>query len=195
MSPAVLVVIVVAILAVIGTGIGIAVSLSSSNQDSAAVGGAGTEDGGTSGDGQSGSGQGTDGQSGTSAATPQPSPSASQSQSAASTGPQTRFRSESGNIRCSIGQAGVVCHQRLIAYSRPASACDDIRGATVGLDDSDVTWPCLKTKILTGHILPYNHSIHAYGYTCHVSLKAGVKCENADGRGFTMEYYGGITTF
>jgi hypothetical protein len=126
----------------------------------------------------------------TSTATPTPAPELS----------RVDFRSESGNLRCAIatldGQYAAVCQQVNTNYAAPTAACaGGAPGVFVGVSVTGVFWPCMSGSIESANPLAYDTPVSHGGFTCSISYATGVRCQNPDGQGFTMEYDAGVQTF
>jgi len=110
------------------------------------------------------------------------------------------FKSQSGNVWCSVGtfsgQAGAICQQHSINYAIPSGACPtEAGGVFVGVGPSGAYWPCVSGWREPAEAIAYDAPVTQSSVTCTINLDAGVKCVNADGHGFTMEYDAGISTF
>ena len=112
------------------------------------------------------------------------------------------FKSESGNIRCSIGvfsgQPGAICQQVEIGYPVPTGACPGDAnggGVFVGVQPSGAYWPCVAMWAEPTEVLAFDTPISDSGITCTISLTTGATCVNDNGGGFSMEYSAGVTTF
>ncbi len=111
------------------------------------------------------------------------------------------IRSESGNLICRYhmvdeSSPGVVCQQPNVNYALPSAACKaGASGMVIGLTASGTMYPCLAENIKGGETLrfdtPYTHA----GVTCTINYTTGLTCKNSKGRGFTMEYDAGVSTF
>jgi hypothetical protein len=113
--------------------------------------------------------------------------------------PNRTFASASGNIQCSIGefggQPGAICQQQHVKYAVPAESCPGNSRASVGVGPDGGYWPCVSVDYLADEVLPYDTPLTVSGVTCSISLATGVRCTNASGKGFTMEYAAGISFF
>jgi len=125
--------------------------------------------------------------------TPSPAPVANVS--------NQQFKSNSGNLRCSIGtfsgQPGAICQQVNYNYAVPWGACMDQyqAGVFVGVSASGAYWPCVSYWPEPADVLAYDTPISQNGITCSINLDTGVTCTNESGNGFTMEYNAGVTQF
>lgn len=130
---------------------------------------------------------------------PKPSASLSTSQAPQVASPR-EFKSQSGNIRCSMdqfyGQPGVVCQQVLIHYDRPSQTCPTgAAGVFVAVGASGTYWPCIATSIEPAEAIAFDTPITRDGITCAINYTTGVTCRNANGNGFSMEYDRGVSLF
>lgn len=111
------------------------------------------------------------------------------------------FKSQSGNLRCSVGQfsgkPGAICQQVNINYPIPSGSCpSDLPGVFVGVGPSGAYWPCVAHFWPDpAEVIAYDTPVTQSGVTCTINLETGVRCVNEDGNGFTMEYDAGISTF
>ena len=106
------------------------------------------------------------------------------------------FASVSGNIQCSAVPQGVSCHQKNIKYTAPSGSCvTGIGGASVGVNRDGAFWPCFDAELSLTTTQPYDLPLQVYDYTCSISHDTGIRCFNANGQGFVMEYTNGIQTF
>lgn len=110
------------------------------------------------------------------------------------------FKSESGNIRCTIGtfdgQNAAICQQVNTNYAPPAGACAaGAPGVIVGVGESGAYWPCVATSIESANPIAYDTPVSQGGITCSINFNTGVRCVNERGQGFTMEYDAGVQTF
>jgi hypothetical protein len=110
--------------------------------------------------------------------------------------PPVQFQSTSGNIKCRILPDLLVCHQTQFKYTKPAAACSTgPTGVTIGLTQQGGVWPCLPGEPAESPAQPYDSPVVAYGYTCSINYDTGIRCDNGNGSGFSMEYERGIATY
>ena len=114
--------------------------------------------------------------------------------------PNRAFKSPSGNLRCSVGvfsgEPGAICQQVNINYAQPPEACPGgAEGVFVGVRPSGGYWPCVSRWREPEEIIAYDTPVTQSDVTCTINLDTGVRCVNAEGSGFTMEYDAGILTF
>lgn len=110
------------------------------------------------------------------------------------------FKSQSGNLRCSVGTfngvPGAICQQVNINYAFPAQACTTgAPGVFVGVTDSGAYWPCVPSFAEPAEVIGYDVPVTVAGMTCAINYDTGVTCTNSRGQGFTMEYDAGVRTF
>ncbi len=110
------------------------------------------------------------------------------------------FKSQSGNLRCSVGAfngvPGAICQQVNINYAFPAQACTTgAPGVFVGVTDSGAYWPCVPSFAEPAEVIAYDSPVTVAGMTCAINYDTGVTCTNSRGQGFTMEYDAGVRTF
>jgi hypothetical protein len=142
----------------------------------------------------------SDGSHAGSASTPAPTPTPTPSSIPKHVEPNQTFASSSGNLQCSIGlfagQPGAICQQLHTRYAMPKGACPaEDRSVFVGVGPEGGYWPCVSAWPVSHTVLPYDKAITRSGVTCTIGLKSGVRCTNAAGKGFTMEYSAGVTMF
>jgi hypothetical protein len=104
------------------------------------------------------------------------------------------FSSPSGNLRCHIDGGAAYCHQGGIRYAEPAEDCA-AEGVAIGVTAEKTYWPCLAARPALTASVPYDVPVVNGEFTCVINLAAGVRCTNAAGGGFTMEYTAGVATF
>ena len=116
--------------------------------------------------------------------------------------PTVSFKSQSGNLRCSIGEfsgePAAICQKVTVNYAAPWGSCvvDQYQsGMFVGVRASGAYWPCVKEWAEPANVLAFDTPITQSGITCAINFISGVKCVNENGNGFTMEYDAGITQF
>lgn len=104
------------------------------------------------------------------------------------------FSSVSGNLRCRIDAKAAYCHQGTFVYAEHAYDCAE-EGAAVGVTAERTYWPCLGARPAQGPAVDYDVPVVNGEFTCVINYTTGVRCTNAAGMGFTMEYSAGVTTF
>lgn len=108
--------------------------------------------------------------------------------------PPYDFSSPSGNLRCHIDAESAYCHQGDFTYAVPASNCA-AGGVAVGVTTEGTYWPCLSARPAESPAIAYDVPVHHGEFTCDINYVFGVRCVNAAGSGFTMEYDAGVRTF
>jgi hypothetical protein len=104
------------------------------------------------------------------------------------------FSSPSSNIRCHMDGESAYCHQGGFVYAEPPDDCS-AEGVAVGVTSDGAYWPCLGARPALQPSVEYDVPVVNGEFTCLINYTTGVRCTNAAGEGFTMEYTAGITTF
>lgn len=105
--------------------------------------------------------------------------------------PQTLFASPSGNIWCSISEAGARCDIAEKTWdpgAQPAACTAPVWGPGVLVDGNGPQIVCADASIVGGGggTLAYGRSVTVGDYAC-ASSEAGMRCvQNSTGRGFSL---------